>query len=155
MVLSKDCSGFYGMKHRRVIRYVSLSCRTAPPCEYALCPARTSHQLNACASWSWCLNQWFKLFPKNHIRKNLSLHPQRKELLLLLYKEIESAEHTPQCMKQRKRRVGNLSRFYGTPLVILSQWLVAQTWLNLHQTWWSHSSLKVLRCFKLVWELVE
>ena len=44
--------------------------------------------------------------------ENLSLHPQRKELLLLLlYKEIESIEHTPQRVKQRKRRTRNLSRF--------------------------------------------
>ena len=46
--------------------------------------------------------------------ENLSLHPQRKELLLLLYKEIGSIEHTPQCVKQRKRRTRNLSRFQGT-----------------------------------------
>lgn len=46
--------------------------------------------------------------------ENLSLHPQRKELLLLLYKEIESIEHTPQRVKQRKRRTRNLSRFQGT-----------------------------------------
>ena len=45
--------------------------------------------------------------------ENLSLHPQRKELLLL-YKEIESIEHTPQRVKQRKRRTRNLSRFLGT-----------------------------------------
>ena len=36
--------------------------------------------------------------------ENLSLHPYRKELLLLLYKEIESIEHTPQRVKQRKGR---------------------------------------------------
>ena len=48
--------------------------------------------------------------------ENLSLHPHRKELLLLLllYKEIESIEHTPQRVKQRKRRTRNMSRFYGT-----------------------------------------
>ena len=49
--------------------------------------------------------------------ENLSLHPLRKELLLLLlllYKEIESIEHTPQRVKQRKRRTRNLSRFLGT-----------------------------------------
>ena len=46
--------------------------------------------------------------------ENLSLHPYRKELLLLLYKEIESIEHTPQRVKQRKRRTRNLSRFFGT-----------------------------------------
>jgi hypothetical protein len=37
----------------------------------------------------------------------------------------------------------------------LSRWLVTQTWLDWHQTWWSHSSLTTLRCLKLVWGLVE
>ena len=46
--------------------------------------------------------------------ENLSLHPQRKELLLLLYKEIKRIEHTPQRVNQRKRRTRNLSRFLGT-----------------------------------------
>jgi hypothetical protein len=35
-----------------------------------------------------------------------------------LYKELESAEHTPQRMKQRKGRTGNLSRFRGTRPII-------------------------------------
>jgi hypothetical protein len=38
--------------------------------------------------------------------------------LLLLYEEFESAEHTPQRVKQRKRRAGNLSRFHDTQPVI-------------------------------------
>ena len=50
--------------------------------------------------------------------EKLSLHPKRKELLLLLYKEIESIKHTPQCVKQRKERTQNLSRFCGTKPVI-------------------------------------
>jgi len=41
-----------------------------------------------------------------------------RKLLLLLYEELESAEHTPQCVMQRKRRTGNLSRFHGTKPVI-------------------------------------
>ena len=50
--------------------------------------------------------------------EKLSLHPQRKGPLLLLYKEIESIKHTPQCGKQRKERTQNLSRFCGTKAVI-------------------------------------
>jgi len=38
-------------------------------------------------------------------------------MLLLLYEELKSAEHTPQRVKQRKRRSGNLSKFHGTKLV--------------------------------------
>jgi hypothetical protein len=47
----------------------------------------------------------------------LRLHPQR-EKLLLRYKELESAKHTPQCVKQRKRRTRNLFRFCSTKPVI-------------------------------------
>ena len=46
--------------------------------------------------------------------ENLSLHPQRKELLLLLlYKEIESIKHTPQRVKQRKRRTRKSVQILG------------------------------------------
>ena len=51
--------------------------------------------------------------------ENLSLHPQRKELLLLLYKAIESIEHTPQRVKQRKGRTRNLSSFCDTKKLVI------------------------------------
>jgi hypothetical protein len=47
---------------------------------------------------------------------SLSFHPQRE--LLLQYKELESANNTPQGVKQRKRRTRNLSRFCRTKPVI-------------------------------------
>ena len=33
-------------------------------------------------------------------------------------KRVKDYEHTSQCVNQRKRRAGNLSRFYGTKPVI-------------------------------------
>ena len=86
--------------------------------QYALCPTKTAHKSSACVSSSWCLNQWLRLFPKRHVRKKTQPPSSVRKLLLLLYKKLESVEHTPQHVKQRKRRAGNLSRFHGTKLVI-------------------------------------
>ena len=38
----------------------------------ALCPVKIAHKSNVCASSSWCLNQWLRLFPKRHVRKTLA-----------------------------------------------------------------------------------
>ena len=35
----------------------------------ALRPVKIAHKSNVCASLSWCLNQWLRLFPKRHVRK--------------------------------------------------------------------------------------
>ena len=87
--------------------------------KYVLCLARTSHLSNACVSLSWCLNQRLKLFPKKHMRKTLASILSEKATAAI--KRVKDCEHTSECVKQRKRRTGNLSRFYGTPLVILSR----------------------------------
>ena len=87
--------------------------------QYALCPTKIAHKSSACVSSSWCLNQRLRLFPKRHVRKKPQPPSSVRKLLLLLYDELESAEHTPQCVMQRKRRMGNLSRFHGTKSVIL------------------------------------
>ena len=104
------------MKHSRVIRDVSLSCRTAPSREYALCPTKIAHQSNACASSSWCLNQRLKLFLGKHMRKTLASILSEKATTII--KRVKDYEHTFQCVNQRKIRAGNLSKFHGTKLVI-------------------------------------
>ena len=86
--------------------------------KYALCPAKTAHKSNVCASLSWCLNQWLRLFPKRHVRKTLASILSEKATTVIK-RELKSAQHTSQCVNPRKRRAGNLSRFHGTKAVIL------------------------------------
>ena len=104
------------MKHRSIIRNVSLSCRTAPPCEVCIVPCKTAHKSSACVSSSWCLNQRLRLFPKRHVRKTLDSIISKKATAVI--KRVKDCEHTSQCVNQRKRRAGNLSRFHGTKPVI-------------------------------------
>ena len=47
--------------------------------------------------------------------------------------EWKSAEHTPQHVKQRKRRARNLSRFYGTQPVILKPVIRGSNMVGLSQ----------------------
>ena len=84
--------------------------------KYALCPTRTFHQFNACVSSSWWLHQRLKLFPGKHMRKTLASILSEKAIAVK--KRVKDCEHTSQCVNQRKRRAGNLSRFHGTKLVI-------------------------------------
>ena len=85
--------------------------------KYALCPAKIVHKSNACASSSWCLNQWFRLFPKRHVRKTLASILSEKATAVI--KRVKDYEHTSQCVNQRKRRAENLSRFHYTKSVII------------------------------------
>ena len=68
--------------------------------KYALCPAKTAHQSNACVSLSWCLNQRLKLFPKRHVRKTLESILNEKATAVI--KRVKDYEHTSQCVNQRK-----------------------------------------------------
>ena len=85
--------------------------------KYALCPAKIAHQSNACASLSWCLNQWLRLFPKRHVRKTLASILSEKATGVI--KRVKDCEHISQCVNQRKRRAENMSRFHDTEPVIL------------------------------------
>ena len=55
-----------------------------------------------------------------------------RKLQLFLYEELDSAEHTPQCVMQRKRTV-NLSRFHGTKPVILKPVIRGSNMVGLSQ----------------------
>ena len=66
----------------------------------ALCPVKIAHKSNVCASLSWCLNQWLRLFPKRHVRKTLASILSKKATAVI------------------KGRTRNLSRFGGTKPVI-------------------------------------
>ena len=50
------------------------------------------------------------------MRKTLaSILPEKVTVVI---KRVKDSEHTSECVNQRKRRAGNLSRFHGTKLVI-------------------------------------
>ena len=80
--------------------------RTVPPRGVCLVPHKNLPQIECL-----CI---IELVSKSIVEGSLSLVGR----MLLLYGELKSAEHTPQHVKQRKRRAGNLSRLCGTPLVI-------------------------------------
>ena len=61
-----------------------------------------------------------RFLPKRHVRKTLASIVSEKATAIIK-RELESVEHTSQCVNPRKRRVGNLSRFHGTKLVIFKQ----------------------------------
>ena len=155
MVLSKDL--FMTLfeevqKHswKQSLIFVGLSLHV----KYALCPTKKNSPPVQCL----CIvelvpTSTVEVVPWEAYEENLASILSEKATTVI--KRVKGYEHTSQCVNSRKRRTGNLSRFYGTPLVILSQWLVAQTWLNSHKTWQAHSSLKLLWCLKLVWGLVE
>ena len=84
--------------------------------KYAVCPAKIAHKSNACASLSWYLNQRSKLFPGKHMRKILASILSKKATAVI--KIVKDYEHTFQCVNQRKKGAGNLSRFHGTKPVI-------------------------------------
>ena len=119
------------MKHRRIIRNVSLSCRTAPPCEVCIVPCKTAHKSSACVSSSWCLNQRLRLFPKRHVSKTLASSLNEKATAVI--KRVKDYEHTSQCVNQRKRRAGNLSRFHGTKPVIFKPVISGSNMVGLPQ----------------------
>jgi len=71
----------------------------------------------------------------------------------------ESITHTQHNMREkigRKRRSKSVQIWWlWTIRSSSSLWWEAQTCLDRHQTWWTHSALRVLRSVQLVWGLVE
>ena len=117
MVLSKDLfRTLWDEAHKGNQRHSLICVGLSLHVKYALCPAKIAHQSNACASLSWCLNQWLKLFPGKHMRKTLASILSEKATAVI--KRVKDCKHTSQCVNQRKRRARNLSRLCGTPLVI-------------------------------------
>ena len=70
--------------------------------KYALCPTKTDHKSNACASSSWCLNQQLELFPEKHVRKTLASILSEKATAVI--KRVrECGTHSRTCETKEKK----------------------------------------------------
>jgi hypothetical protein len=145
----QDSIGWSAEGYSEMVPYF---CRTIPTFGVYLCPTKSAlspmlvhHQV--------CVRSTVEIIPWGPCEENLSPHPQKEKLLLC--EKLESAKHTLQCVKQRKRRTRNLSNFAVLNRLSSSRWLVTQMRWDWPQTWRSHSSLRALQCLKLVWVLVE
>jgi hypothetical protein len=70
-----------------------------------LCHAQIAHKSNACASPCWCLNQWLKLFPENHVRKTLaSILSEKATAVIRRVKERRTHSTTCEAKKVKNRK---------------------------------------------------
>ena len=84
--------------------------------KYALCPAKQPTSLVLVYRRVGAYINRLKLFPQKHVRKTLASILSEKATAII--KRVKDYEHTSQCVNQRKRRAGNLSRFPSTKPVI-------------------------------------
>ena len=80
MMLSKDCSGFYGMKHRRVLRDIPLSCRTVTPREVCIMPYKNSPLVQCLRIIELVPTSAVEVVPWEACKDNPSLHPQLEKV---------------------------------------------------------------------------
>ena len=81
--------------------------------------------------------------------ENPSLHPQWESYRC--HKKSYRVQKTLPNVWSNGKEEREISRdFMALNRLSLSRWLEDQTWLDCHKTWWAHSSLRILRCLKLV-----
>lgn len=74
---------------------------------------------------------------------------------LALGRPTHTHQHTTKSEERKKKERWVCPDLVAPGRSDSSLWSEAQTWLDLHQTWWARSSLRVLRSGQLVWVLVQ